>query len=459
VEKLPSPAQEALRLAAILGREFDFPILQAMSEWDEETLLGALEQAERAQLLGETQYAGQVQFVFAHVLIPFALRESLSGVRLQRLHRRAALVIEAHRPSDIEAMAYHFVAAGERDKAIEYTLRAAYRAETLYAYDTAIQHLQTALHLLGEEGPNESRLAALERLGDVHLLNDHRPEAVLAYQEALAVLPQLQGSDKLAQVRLQRKIGEAVFDTEVFLKVKSFQAAAREGLEEGLRLMANELPHAETVRLLVNLSLEAWRGRSPQQDWDAAEGYAQQAVKLAEQLASPVELSTALHVLFIVYAARGLYHKRLEVALQRVALGRQPGFNDLRERVRLLLSASDALMEFGQYPQALAHLQEAEAIAQQIHALSDLIEIFRRQAHCAFSLDRWDEVALDEKFLTLSRHYTHQRPRPNCFHLALIACVNALRGNFERASMLRAESAAEMEAAEPPEIWGRGPRY
>jgi tetratricopeptide (TPR) repeat protein len=33
VEKLPSVVQETLLLAAILGREFDFPILQAMGEW------------------------------------------------------------------------------------------------------------------------------------------------------------------------------------------------------------------------------------------------------------------------------------------------------------------------------------------------------------------------------------------------------------------------------------------
>jgi DNA-binding SARP family transcriptional activator len=458
IEKLPLSVQEILRLAAILGREFDFPTLKTMSEWEEEMLLSALEQAERAQLLGEAQRGGDIRFAFAHALIPFTLRESLSGLRLQRLHCRAATVIAAQRPGDVEALAYHFTAAGERDKAIEYTLRAAQHAETLYAYDTATRHLQTALHLLGEEGPNETHLAALEKLGDVHLLNDNRPEAVLAYQEALAVVRPLK-LDKLAQIRLLRKIGETVFDTDFFLRVKSFQAAAREGLEEGLRLMANEPPHPETVRLLVNLSFEAWRGRSPQQDWDAAERYAQQAVNIANELESPVELSTALNGLFIVYAARGLYHKRLEVALQRVTLSRQPGFNDLRERVRLLQSASDALMEFGQYTQALAHLQEAETIAHQIHTLGDLCEIFRRQAHCAFCLDRWDEVVLDEKFLALSHRYAPKHPRPNCFHLALMACVNALRGNFERANLLRAESAADMEAAEPSEMWGRGPRY
>ena len=405
IGKLSNSVQETLSLAAVLGREFDFPTLQAMSDGAEEPLLVALEQAERAQLLDEVQRVGIIRFAFTHALIPFALRESLSGLRLQRLHSRAATVIRAQRPEDVEALAYHFTAAGERGQAIEYTLRAAQRAEALYAYDTAAQHLQTALHLLGEEGPSDARLAGLEKLGDVYLLNEQRAEAILAYREALAGVRQLQNPAKLAQVQLQRKIGEAAFDTEYYMNVESYQAAARAGLEEGLHLMAQEPPHPETVRLLINLSLASWRGRGPHQDWDAAEQYAQQAVNMAERLESPVELSAALNGLFVAYAARGSYHKRLEVALQRVAISRRPGFIDSRERVHVLLSASDALLEFGQYSQALAHLQEAEITAQQIHAIGDLLEIFRRRALCAFHLDRWDEVAQDEKLLELRQRF------------------------------------------------------
>jgi len=459
IGKLSDSVRETLYLAAVLGREFDLQILQAMSDGAEEAMLDALEQAQRAQLLDEVQRIGVIRFAFTHALIPFTLRESLSGLRLQRLHRRAATVIEDQRPEDVEALAYHFTAAGERDQAIEYSLRAAQRAEALYAYETAAQRLQTMLHLLGDEGPADARLAGLEELGDVYLLNDHRAEAVLDYQEALALLQGLDNPAKLVQVRLQRKIGEAVFDTEFYMQVESFQAAARAGLEEGVRLMAQEPPHPETVRLLVNLSLESWRGRAPHQDWDAAERYAQQAVSIAERLESPVELSAALNALFVVYAARGLYHERLRVALQRVAISRQPGFNDSRERVHVLLSASDAMLEFGRYTQALAHLQEAETIAHRIHALDDLLEIFRRQAHCAFRLDRWDEVALDGKLEDLRQHFNPRRCQPRCFHLALIACVNALRGNVEQANQLRAEAFAIMEAAEPSERWGRGPRY
>ncbi len=53
VGKLPEPAQDALRLAAIIGREFEFEVLQQVGELGEDALLDALESAERAQLIYE----------------------------------------------------------------------------------------------------------------------------------------------------------------------------------------------------------------------------------------------------------------------------------------------------------------------------------------------------------------------------------------------------------------------
>ncbi len=82
VGKLPLPAQDTLRLAAILGRDFDFETLGRASELDEDALVTALEDAERAQLISEVESSrpGQVAFSFVHVLIPSTLREGVSGL-------------------------------------------------------------------------------------------------------------------------------------------------------------------------------------------------------------------------------------------------------------------------------------------------------------------------------------------------------------------------------------------
>ncbi|MCP4516162.1 MAG: AAA family ATPase, partial [Delftia sp.] len=84
VRKLPADAQETLRLAAILGREFDFDILVGASApargsgWtlDEEALIEALEDAERVQLIEELSGERGGRFAFVHGLFASTLVES-----------------------------------------------------------------------------------------------------------------------------------------------------------------------------------------------------------------------------------------------------------------------------------------------------------------------------------------------------------------------------------------------
>ncbi|MBI3360793.1 MAG: hypothetical protein HY023_06750, partial [Chloroflexi bacterium] len=370
VERLPLPAQDALRLAAILGREFDFATLHSASEQDEEALIAALERAERAQLIGESPRAGRMAFTFAHALIPFALRESLSGLRRQRLHRRAALAIEAARPNDVESLAYHFAAAGERDKAIEYSRRAAERAEALYAYDVVIQHLQMALELVEADGRSEMRLTLLEELADAHHLHGEHAAAIALYQEALGRLQSLANADKWMAVRLHRKIGETFNRLAKNAEIEQFKTAARSSLENGLKLVEGEAPHPESAHLLTTLANYAyWSSYAPTgalPDQGPMEHYARAAVAMAEQLDAPVELSAALEALANIYSTQGLFRERMEIALRRLALSRDPRFTDRSEQVNILCQAGTALLSVGDYAQALTYLLEAERLAEHI---------------------------------------------------------------------------------------------
>jgi adenylate cyclase len=454
IDQLPPVVQETVRLAAILGREFDFSTLQAMGDWDQETLIGALEHAERVHLVSEEQREGQLRFAFAHALIPFAVRESLSGLRRQQLHQRAARAITALRPDDVEALAYHTTAAGDREQAITYLHRAAQRANALYAYDTAADHLRAAISLVRTESATTRLCTLLEELGDVLRLEDQRAEAIPHYEEALRLARDAVEDDPITVARLCRKIGETVVGTDYITGVQSFEVAARAAIEEGLQVMAGKRSHPETVHLLVARSHAAWRTRVPP-DWDAAERDAREATALAEQLGSPVEHSSALDALAVVFAARGRLRERVQITLERLALSAAPGFRETRERVHLLNEVGTVLLDVGEYVEALPYLREAERLATRIHATDELVRALQAQALCAFRLDRWDEVSMDERFEALRAQPSHQNLAPNCFHLALSAVVHALRGETAQARLLRDESLAFMAKAVPPERWGR----
>jgi ABC-type oligopeptide transport system substrate-binding subunit/serine/threonine protein kinase len=209
VSKLPDHTQDTLRLAAVLGREFDFDTLQAMSDLSEDALIEALEIAQRAQLIDELPRArgtSNLTFAFAHALIPSTLHDGLSGLRRQRLHRRAAQAIERVFHDRVEEFAAqlgrHYAEAGEREKAIEYLLQAGDQARRVYAYEAAIQHDRQALAFLKEEGTiglARAARTAMKLGGLYHSFMDYE-QARQAYDEAFELWQR--ASERQAQALL-----------------------------------------------------------------------------------------------------------------------------------------------------------------------------------------------------------------------------------------------------------------
>ncbi|MBW7882726.1 MAG: AAA family ATPase [Caldilineaceae bacterium] len=463
IERLPTSIQDMLRLAAVLGREFDFAVLQAMGGWDEETLIGMLEHVRRTQLIAEASRLDPFRFAFVHALIPFTLRESMSGLRLQRLHHRAARAIEALLPHEYEALAHHFTAAAERGKAIDYSLRAAQRAESLFAYDTAIQHLHAAINMLEVGDSSAPRLMAQELLADVYRLRGERTKAMLVYQEALDQWRSQAGGDKWVAVRLCRKLHETFLLLGSSNDIQRFEALSRAGLECGLGLIEGEPPHPEAVLLLATMANDT-RGTRPQQDWDTAERFARTAVTMAEQLDAPVELASALAALATVYGVRGLLRERVQLVVRCVAVSRDPRFGDRRDQCRHLCEAGNALLLVGEYAEALPYLLEAEHLADLIRDASQQVHALGLQAQCFYGLDRWDEMLqIEQKRQALEDHYGHDRVGIMCFYCGLSANVSALRGDYERANSCRKIAYNNMAAffGGPPEggMWSRGGHY
>ncbi len=309
-------------------------------------------------------------------------------------------------------------------------------------------------------------IGALDHLGDVYRLTAGGTLAISQYQEAIALWHRLGNADKMSVLSLHGKIVEIVSGLQWSVDLPRFEAmnqigiASQKKIEAEPKFAEGDTLHPEMIRLLTILSKAAWRMRVPP-DWDAAERYARDAVDMAEKLNDPIELSRALFAFSDVYFARGLLRERVKVALRRLALSRDPGFRDARQRIRVLIDTGQALWNVGEYAQAIPHFSEAESLAEQLLAVDQQKIALEQRAYCLFCLDRWDDMLkIGEQLENIQRRYPREQIGSECFRIALGASVHARRGEFGLSEVGREESRAIMNSLGGAlDRWGRAQLY
>src|SRR5438067_2056109 len=262
-----------LRVAAVMGVEFDLPVLQSADILDEDDLVWALEEATAARLVIEV--AGTApRYRFAHALVRDTLYAGLSAARRTTLHRRVAEAIEAVHGGGLDdylpALAHHWARAAapapELDKAVDYTIRAGDRALAQLAHDEAAAYYHQALELTGTGGGDEAgRLELLIRLGEAQRrAGDPGHRRTLLHAAALA--RRLGDTDGLVRAALVNgraiaysRLGELDPERIAVLEA-ALEDVVETDLESRARLMANlavELVFAADRDRRVALSDEA----------------------------------------------------------------------------------------------------------------------------------------------------------------------------------------------------------
>jgi len=262
LSRLSDACNRALTVGAVIGREFDVALLEAVADLPDSDLLDGLEEAMRAQLVVEsTDVAGR--FAFSHALIRETVYSELSSPRRMRLHRRVADAIErlakdvANPP--FAELAYHFSQAastGAADKAIDYATRAGTRAADGLAHEEAVRLLDIALHLL-ELRPADPETVRLRV--DLHARRARSFEALGQWTSEVrdleAALAHLDPPQIERRCELLLALARAWF---LRLDVRPVERYATEALQ-----LAERLPRADLAADAI-----AWLGRCRQADGD-----------------------------------------------------------------------------------------------------------------------------------------------------------------------------------------------
>jgi class 3 adenylate cyclase/predicted ATPase len=144
--------KEVAQIGAVLGREFAYELLAAVSLLREEALQDALDQFVHAGLLFRRGIPPEASYRFKHALVQDAAYASLLKSTRQQLHTRTATVLKEQFPAladaEPEVLAHHYTEAGRNEEAIPYWHRAGQRALGRSANAEAIGHLTKGLEVL-----------------------------------------------------------------------------------------------------------------------------------------------------------------------------------------------------------------------------------------------------------------------------------------------------------------------
>ncbi len=103
VGRLSEAAQDAVRVAAVAGREFDFDLLKGAWGKGEEATLSALDDLLRHRLVAEAVGIAGADYAFTHHKIQEVVYEGLPRHRRLYLHGRVAQALERAHAGDLDA--------------------------------------------------------------------------------------------------------------------------------------------------------------------------------------------------------------------------------------------------------------------------------------------------------------------------------------------------------------------
>jgi class 3 adenylate cyclase/tetratricopeptide (TPR) repeat protein len=364
--------KEIAQIAAVIGREFSFEVLQAASGRNRASLAAELERLVGSELLQRRGDPPDATYTFRHALIQEAALGSLLRSTRREYHRRVALAYEqafprmaAGRP---EELGHHWSRALEHDRSAHYYALAADRSKATYANQEAIAFYLRALDelraiLRSGETPSRDLLSTTARiyesLSDVLTLTGQREEARSSLRAALTHLPD---RDPIHQARLHRKEGAIWIAEHEDLKALATLATAEQVL--GAEPMPDRaIWWHEWIQIrLEKLWTHYYKARLAEMN-----ELVEELSPRIEEVATPVQRTRFFTILVGFHLRRARYRLSDQIRTEaRALLAAAEEMGDLQEIASARFTLGFVLLFSGMLDEAETLLQAAVAGEEQI---------------------------------------------------------------------------------------------
>ncbi|MEM1358062.1 MAG: tetratricopeptide repeat protein [Bacteroidota bacterium] len=197
IDRLSDLVRETVKAAAVIGREFDLPVLSEVMRQDtgmataEEVMPMLREQIKTAEKGQIWSAMNELRYIFRHSLLREAVYSMQLTTRLQQLHRQIACAIEKLYTDNIEEryvdLAFHFEHAGAKEQTIEYLGKAANYARANFQNQQALDLYERLIEKFSNQPDHDLTVNTHINRGEVLEIVGRWEEAQAAYEEAQRV--------------------------------------------------------------------------------------------------------------------------------------------------------------------------------------------------------------------------------------------------------------------------------
>ncbi len=318
LDRLSERTNEALRVAAVIGRDFEEELVWRVADLRPEDLMTAAREAIAERLVTDL---GDGHYSFAHALVRDTLYEELSPPKRSALHERAGLAIEEVCGGNVDErlgeLAHHFLEAaprGDLAKAIDYAQRAGEQDMEQLAYEDAVEVYASALEVLDlMERPDEAlRCSLLLSLGGAEAKSARVTDAREAFERAAESARRLDDADSLVGAA----IGIAMMSEAGRLDEKLLAL-----IDEALDRIGSE----RTARRAALLSAKSAEMYWVDNDITESTRLVDEAIEMAREVDAPASLLPALQRKIFIPSGPGASRERLRLADEMLELGEATG--------------------------------------------------------------------------------------------------------------------------------------
>jgi adenylate cyclase len=436
IDQLREGQKATLKVASIVGRSFE-----AATLWGFYPQLGEARQIKehldvltQAVLTVREQPEPDLAYGFRHALTQEVAYESLPYATRSTLHERLGDYIETSAvdrlDQHLDQLAYHYALGQNETKKRVYLLKAARRAQRVYANTAAIDYYESVLPLLSDaELPQ-----ILRDLGRVYELVGRWQDARASYERARVLAEQLH--DPITQAWCETAIGDLLSKQGQYAEAGVWLDRARAGFED----TANRAGVAQVLH--VQGTLLARQG-----DLDGSQQAYQDSLAIRREIEDQANIASLLSNLAIVARRRKDFETARSLNEQSLAI---------RESLGDRWAIGVSLNNLGNLALSQGHFAEARTWLEQ--ALVIWRQVGDRWA-IANTLTGLGDVAGDEKdLLTSHAYYTESlginRELDDRLALAYLfealGCLSAAQDEPERAMQLVGMAATLRETIGAP---------